>query len=76
MGGGWPGYQFYETAQGWIAVAALEPHFAKRLASELGLESLTHERLAAAFRTRTADEWEEWAVPRDLPIAAVRNVGP
>jgi alpha-methylacyl-CoA racemase len=76
LGGGWPGYQLYEAAHGWLAVAALEPHFAKRLASELGLTSLTHEGLAEAFRARTAAEWEEWAAPRDLPIVAVRNVGP
>jgi alpha-methylacyl-CoA racemase len=76
LGGGWAGYQIYETAHGWIAVAALEPHFGKRLILELSLASLTHELLAAAFRTRTAHEWEEWAAPRDLPIVAVRNVDP
>lgn len=73
LGGGWPGYNLYQAAEGWIAVAALEPHFAERLVRELNVESLTHELLAEAFRGRTADEWESWAVPRDLPIVAVRG---
>jgi len=72
LGGGWPGYNLYQAAEGWIAVAALEPHFADRLVRELGVESFTHELLAHAFRGRTADEWENWAIPRDLPIVAVR----
>ncbi len=74
LGGGWPGYNLYQAAEGWIAVAALEPHFAERLVRELRIESLTHELLAQAFRGRTGDEWENWAVPRDLPISAVRDV--
>ena len=74
LGGGWPGYNLYQTADGWIAVAALEPHFADRLVRELGVESLTHEFLAQAFLARTADDWTRWAVPRDLPIVAVREV--
>jgi alpha-methylacyl-CoA racemase len=72
LGGGWPGYQVYEASAGWIAVAVLEPHFAKRLASELGLEALTHDRLSHSFRARTAEEWQAWAASRDLPIVAVR----
>jgi len=74
LGGGWPGYNLYRAATGWVAVAALEPHFAERLVRELGIESLTSEVLAEAFGARTADEWENWAIPRDLPIRAVRNV--
>jgi alpha-methylacyl-CoA racemase len=73
LGGGWPGYNLYQAAEGWIAVAALEPHFAERLVRELNVESLTHELLAEAFGGRTADEWESWAVPRDLPIVALRG---
>ena len=43
LGGAWPGYNLYRTADGWIAVAALEPHFAERLTRELAAESFTHE---------------------------------
>lgn len=73
LGGGWPGYNLYETAEGWVAVAALEPHFAERLVRELSIGSLSHELLSQAFRKATADEWETWASARDLPIRAVRD---
>jgi alpha-methylacyl-CoA racemase len=32
LGGGLAGYNLYAAREGWIAVAALEPHFARRLA--------------------------------------------
>jgi alpha-methylacyl-CoA racemase len=73
LGGAWPGYNLYRAAEGWVAVAALEPHFAERLRVELGVESFTKEAVAAAFAGRTAAEWEAWAGPRDLPIVAVRE---
>jgi alpha-methylacyl-CoA racemase len=73
LGGGWPGYNLYEAADGWIAVAALEPHFVERLVRELGVASLSYENLSHAFRKATADEWENWASIRDLPIQAVRR---
>jgi alpha-methylacyl-CoA racemase len=73
LGGGWPGYNLYQAAEGWIAVAALEPHFAERLVRELGIASLSHEHLSQVFREATADEWEKWASARDLPLQAVRN---
>jgi crotonobetainyl-CoA:carnitine CoA-transferase CaiB-like acyl-CoA transferase len=73
LGGAWPGYNLYRAADGWVAVAALEPHFAKRLELELGVGSFTHEALGAAFAKRTADEWEQWAATHDLPIVAVRE---
>lgn len=74
LGGGWPGYNLYEAADGWIAVAALERGFAERLVRELKIESLTHEFLAQAFRQRTARDWESWAILHDLPIQAVRTI--
>jgi len=73
LGGGSPSYGLYPAEDGWLAVAALEPHFQLRLAEQLGLDDLTHEALAAAFRARTADDWETWARERDLPLAAVRQ---
>ena len=73
LGGAWPGYNLYRAADGWVAVAALEPHFAERLKVELGVESFTHEALCNAFAGRTAAEWEQWATTRDLPIVAVRE---
>ena len=71
LGGGYPFYSLYKASDGWIAIAALEPHFAQRLLSELGLEAADRGRLESVFRTHTAAEWERWAAERDLPLAAV-----
>jgi len=73
LGGGFAGYNLYDTRAGWIAVAALEPHFAKGLAQALGFEDITIERLRERFATETAAHWESWARARDLPIVALRN---
>jgi crotonobetainyl-CoA:carnitine CoA-transferase CaiB-like acyl-CoA transferase len=67
LGGGFAPYGLYEARDGWVAVAALEPHFAARLEEELGAD------FPARLRERTADEWEAWADERDLPIASVRT---
>lgn len=72
LGGGSPFYGVYQASQGWIAVAALEPHFAQRLLSELKLERPDHSAFSQAFRARAAGDWEKWAAERDLPIVAVR----
>ncbi len=72
LGGRLPGYNLYEARGGWIAVAALEPHFAQRLADSLQLASLTAESLRARFATDTAANWEAWARERDLPLVALR----
>jgi crotonobetainyl-CoA:carnitine CoA-transferase CaiB-like acyl-CoA transferase len=70
LGGGFPFYGLYEADGGWIALAALEPHFQNRLVQVLGVEP-TRESLAAAFGERTPEEWERWGKARDVPIAAV-----
>lgn len=71
LGGGSAGYNLYATRDGWIAVAALEPHFERGLAAALGLDALSHEALAARFAAHGSDHWQRWALERDLPIAAV-----
>lgn len=74
LGGGWPLYDVYPAADGgWVAVAALEEHFARRLLGELGLDAPDRENLTAVLATRTAEEWERWALERDLPLAALRS---
>jgi len=70
--GGFPLYGLYQSNDGWIAIAALEPHFAQRLLSELKLAKPDHIELARSFRQRSARDWEKWAAERDLPIVAVR----
>jgi alpha-methylacyl-CoA racemase len=73
LGGALPQYNLYETREGWIAVAALEDHFLSRFAKELGLQvsGIKYEELREIFLTKTALEWEAWAISLDLPIAAV-----
>ena len=73
LGGGLPQYGLYQAREGWLAVAALEPHFEQRLAAELGLDELTHDALATAFRTRSAEDWEAWGREHDLPLGVVSS---
>ncbi len=70
--GGFPLYGVYEASDGWIAIAALEPRFAEKLLSELGLAHADRNQLAQAFRRRSAADWEKWAEERDLPLVMVR----
>lgn len=78
LGGGLPQYNLYQTREGWVALAALEPHFWKRFKSELGVgeNAVDVTSLASIFITRTAVEWEMWAAELDLPLAAVRDIYP
>jgi crotonobetainyl-CoA:carnitine CoA-transferase CaiB-like acyl-CoA transferase len=71
LGGGDPFYGVYESADGWVALAALEPHFRARVTAELGIAAGTADALAAAFRERSSGDWERWAAELDLPLAAV-----
>lgn len=73
LGGALPGYNLYRAQEGWVAVAALEPHFWEVLQSEFGLSEARHADLEPIFLTRSAHDWEAWAVKRDLPIAALRD---
>jgi alpha-methylacyl-CoA racemase len=73
LAGGLAVYGVYESQEGWVAVAALEPRFQDGLRRELGLDELTREALSDAFRARAGDDWERWARDRDLPIAAVKE---
>ena len=73
LGGHLPGYNLYRAQDGWIAVAALEAHFLRRLVAELGLSDVTVEAMAEAFRERPPGFWQAWAAERDLPIVAVAD---
>ena len=73
LGGRLAGYNFYRARDGWLAVAALETHFARALAAALETPELTHDALASAFIRESAAHWEAWARERDLPIVAVRG---
>jgi crotonobetainyl-CoA:carnitine CoA-transferase CaiB-like acyl-CoA transferase len=73
LGGASPLYHLYRASDGWVALAALEPHFQARLKAGLRLNELTAEVLAAAFVTRSAAEWDDWGKVQDIPLAAVRE---
>jgi len=73
LGGGYLLYGFYQASDGWIAVAALEPHFAERLVLELNLKKADRAELERIFLERSAADWESWAAARDLPLVAVRE---
>lgn len=75
LGGGYPLYGFYKANDGWIAIAALEPHFAERLLAELNLRKADRSELERIFLERSAAAWESWAAERDLPLVAVRHTG-
>ena len=70
LGGGLPAYGVYDTKEGRVAVAALEPHFRARLYAEL--QRPVDAPLADVFMSRTAVEWEDWAREQDLPLVAVK----
>ncbi len=76
VGGGLAAYGLYEAEGGWLALAAIEPHFQERLRAELGLAELGREALARAFLARTPAQWEEWADARGIPLAAVGDADP
>lgn len=73
LGGAYPLYGFYRANDGWIAIAALEPHFAERLLSEFGLKKADRAALERIFLQRKAASWEKWAADLDLPLVAVRE---
>jgi len=70
LGGGLPEYNIYRTSDSWVAVAALEPHFKKRLEEALTVRS--REEYQVAFLTKSAVEWEEWGQKLDIPIVAAK----
>jgi hypothetical protein len=73
LGGSFAGYNLYSCRAGWVAVAALESHFFRRLGELLKLPEPSRQQLQTAFSQRTAIEWEAWAERNDLPVIAVRE---
>jgi alpha-methylacyl-CoA racemase len=88
LDGGAPFYRAYRTADGgWMAVGALEPQFYAELLSGLGLGDeelpdqmdvagwpVLHEVFAAAFATRTRDEWEARFAGTDACVTPVLSM--
>jgi crotonobetainyl-CoA:carnitine CoA-transferase CaiB-like acyl-CoA transferase len=71
LGGSLAGYRVYRARTGWVALAALEPHFWARFCTESGLGPADGLALPDLFLERDALDWETWASQRDLPLVAV-----
>ena len=78
VGGPHAGYRIYPCADGRVAVAALEPHFAASLCAAAGLPATgdpqvlrapaTHAAIAAFLRTQTCAQLDALAVAQDIPL--------
>ncbi|MGJ7520724.1 CoA transferase [Variovorax sp. LT1P1] len=82
VGGAHAGYRVYPCRDGRVALAALEPHFARRLCVAAGLgvdagdamfRSSTHAAIAAFLQERHCDEIEALANQHDLPLHVLRE---
>lgn len=72
LGGATPTYGIYASADGYIALGAIEPHFQKRTLEVLGAAD-THEDLARVFAGQSTRHWEEVAETVDIPIVGIRT---
>jgi crotonobetainyl-CoA:carnitine CoA-transferase CaiB-like acyl-CoA transferase len=71
LGGGFSGYGVYRASDGWVAVAALEPHFTARLNERLGAPGGERATIAARFAEESVAHWQAWAAEHDLPVIGV-----
>jgi alpha-methylacyl-CoA racemase len=82
VGGAHAGYQVYACKDGRVAVAALEPHFAKRLCEAAGLQAIdpsamlkptAHDAIAGFLLSQTRRQLEQLGADRDIPLHALKN---
>ena len=71
LGGASALYRLYRASDGWIALAALEPHFRERLPDALQVRDLDAESLSSRFAQESCAHWERIAREYDLPLARV-----
>lgn len=74
LGGALAVYRLYQTTDGWIALAALEPHFQARVRETLHATSLDVAELTAIFAERPGAYWEKLARQYDLPLCVVARM--
>lgn len=70
--GGHAGYNFYPARDGWVALAALEPHFASRVQAAAGVP-FTSDDLATFFSRLPCARWATWAAQHDIPLTVLPN---
>lgn len=78
VGGAHAGYRVYATADGHVAVAALEPHFARQLCALAGVECdgsvqamrtpAVHDQIARFLQTTAGTDLERLSVEKDIPL--------
>ncbi len=80
LGGGHAGYRVYPCKDGRVAMAALEPHFAKSLCAAAGVVAVntftmlapeTHTQIARFLRSKTCKALEQLALEQDIPLYAL-----
>lgn len=81
VGGAHAGYRVYATADGHVAVAALEPHFARQLCAAAGVECdgsvqamrtpAVHEQIARFLHTTAGTDLERLAAEQDIPLHVI-----
>ena len=82
VGGAHAGYRVYPCRDGRVAMAALEPHFAKALCAAAGvkytnvqtlLAPATHQLIADYLLTMTRQALDKLALDNDIPLYTLRN---
>lgn len=84
VGGAHAGYRMYRCRDGWVAMAALEPHFAQRLCHAAGLASsngsvshmrtpMVHAALEAFVQRHACEEIMAIAAQSDIPLQAISS---
>ena len=77
IGGGHAGYRVYPCQDGRVAVAALEPHFARALCNAVGLpfagvatmmQPSSHDAIAAFVLGQSRQALDQLAVAKDIPL--------
>ena len=72
LSGAHPGYNFYRASDGWVVLAALEPHFVERVKSASG-SKFTVADLQQFFAKKTIAEWKAWATAHDIPLSVIAD---
>jgi crotonobetainyl-CoA:carnitine CoA-transferase CaiB-like acyl-CoA transferase len=75
LGGAQPGYAIYPAKDGFVALAALEPHFLAKLQEALELPEVTAARLRKVLRSKRAAHWEAWGRRHGIPLTKLRVRG-
>jgi crotonobetainyl-CoA:carnitine CoA-transferase CaiB-like acyl-CoA transferase len=77
VGGAHAGYNMYACKNGRVAVAALEPHFAKALCEAAGIvvkdvkalfAKSTHQAIANFLASQTSKQLDQLAIDKDIPL--------